>query len=576
MLPKWFKEARFGMFIHWGLYSALGGLWKGQEMTYIGEWIQARFRIPNEEYGKLAETFNPVKFDADEWIRTAAAAGVKYIVYTSKHHDGFAMYHSKVSSYNIYDASPFKRDPLAELADACRKYGVRLGIYYSQNLDWHEHDGGDPGPDQPLNGGMMSWGNDWDFPDFEKKDFRRYFENKVKPQIRELLTNYGEVSVLWCDCPMNMKAEFSQELRALVKELQPNCIINQRIGNNCNDYAGLGDNQLPVDRRNDTREAPVTLNHTWGFKWKDQAWKTPQTIVQTLASLASRNANLLLNVGPMPDGSWPDGTKNVFAGITPWMQEHGDAIFASASNPFAVDLPFGCCTVTGTRLNLFVDQAVPEIELNGILSKVVSASVSFVQEGETLRLNTADLSDPMLACVTVTFDEVPRVRQDLLPQNGVLQIRPRNGEAIHGTAAAGNMNATVSADGEMEGNTHSSFGCDGSLQFWENPSDKILWNVVLPAGRYRILLETRNRATWDANAQWFGSRKVAWQLGSDLSDVVELTRESGTGGSGVSCLGECAFATDFQGDFVLRTEEVLSEDAGNMDMIGLRFVKIAQ
>ena len=117
MLPKWFEEARFGMFIHWGLYAALGGLWKGQEMTYIGEWIQARFRIPNEEYGKLAEMFNPVKFDADEWIRTAAAAGVKYIVYTSKHHDGFAMYHSKVSSYNIYDATPFKRDPLAELAE---------------------------------------------------------------------------------------------------------------------------------------------------------------------------------------------------------------------------------------------------------------------------------------------------------------------------------------------------------------------------------------------------------------------------------------------------------------------------
>ncbi|MBQ7393813.1 MAG: alpha-L-fucosidase [Lentisphaeria bacterium] len=575
MLPKWFEEARFGMFIHWGLYAALGGFWKGQEMTYIGEWIQARFRIPNEEYAKLAETFDPVKFNADEWIRTAAEAGVKYIVYTSKHHDGFAMYHSKVSSYNIYDATPFKRDPLAELAEACRKYGVRLGIYYSQNLDWHEPDGGDPGPGYPSNGGMMSWGNDWDFPDYDKKNFRRYFENKVKPQIRELLTNYGEVSVLWCDCPLDMKPEFSQELRAFVKELQPNCIINQRIGNNCQDYGGLGDNQLPIDRRKDTRESPVTLNHTWGYKKNDHAWKTPQHIVRTLASLAARNANLLLNVGPMPDGDWPEGTKNVFAGITPWIREHADAIFGSGSNPFAVDMPFGCCTVSGKNLNLFVDQDVPEIVLNGILSKVVSATVPFTQDGEVLRLDTTGLSDPLLACVTVTFDEVPQVRQDLIPQNGVLHIRPRNGEAIHGEDAAESGNTTVSADGEKEGSKHSSFGRDGSLQFWDNPADRIVWPVILPAGRYRILLETRNRATWDAHAEWFGDRKAAWQLG-DLAGETELVRESGEGGSGVSCLAECELASEFRGDFMLRTAEVLSENAVHMDLIGVRFVKVAQ
>lgn len=572
MLPKWFEEARFGMFIHWGLYAALGGLYKDQEMTYIGEWIQARFRIPNAEYGKLAETFNPVKFDADEWIRTAAAAGVKYIVYTSKHHDGFAMYHSKVSSYNIYDATPFKRDPLAELAEACRKYGVRLGIYYSQNLDWHEPDGGDPGPSYPPNGNMMTWGNDWDFPDYDKKDFRRYFEGKVKPQIRELLTNYGEVSVLWCDCPLDMKPEFSQELRALVKELQPNCIINQRIGNNCNDYSGLGDNQLPVDRRNDTREAPVTLNHTWGFKWRDQEWKTPEQIVRTLSSLASRNANLLLNIGPMPDGSWPDGTKKVFAGITPWVQKNGDAIFASSPNPFPVDLPFGSCTVTGNRMHFFIEKPVPSIELNGICSKVVSATVPFTQNGEVLHLETADLDQEMLARVTVTFEEVPQIRQELIPQNGVLKLRPRNGEAFHGKAAAGSAQETVSADGELEGGVHSSFGRDGSLINWGNPADSIAWGVTLPAGRYQILLETRNLASWDAHAGWFGDRKVAWTMG-DFSGETVLTRVSGTGASGESLIGECEFAEDFTGELVLRTVEILSEDAANMNLTGLCFVK---
>lgn len=572
MLPKWFEEARFGMFIHWGLYAALGGLYKDQEMTYIGEWIQARFRIPNAEYGKLAETFNPVKFDADEWIRTAAAAGVKYIVYTSKHHDGFAMYHSKVSSYNIYDATPFKRDPLAELAEACRKYGVRLGIYYSQNLDWHEPDGGDPGPSYPPNGNMMTWGNDWDFPDYDKKDFRRYFEGKVKPQIRELLTNYGEVSVLWCDCPLDMKPEFSQELRALVKELQPNCIINQRIGNNCNDYSGLGDNQLPVDRRNDTREAPVTLNHTWGFKWRDQEWKTPEQIVRTLSSLASRNANLLLNIGPMPDGSWPEGTKKVFAGITPWVQKNGEAIFASSPNPFPVDLSFGSCTVTGNRMHLFIEKPVSSIELNGICSKAVSATVPFTQNGEVLRLETADLDHAMLARVTVTFEDVPQIRQELIPQNGVLKLRPRNGEAIHGKAVSGSAQETVSADGELEGGIHSSFGRDGALVNWGNPADSIVWGVTLPAGRYQILLETRNLASWDAHAEWFGGRKVAWTMG-DFSGEVELTRISGTGASGESLIGECEFAGDFTGELVLRTSAILSEDAANMNLTGLCFVK---
>ncbi|MBO5689129.1 MAG: alpha-L-fucosidase, partial [Lentisphaeria bacterium] len=346
----------------------------------------------------------------------------------------------------------------------------------------------------------------------------------------------------------------------------------QRIGNNCNDYSGLGDNQLPVDRRNDTREAPVTLNHTWGFKWRDQEWKTPEQIVRTLSSLASRNANLLLNIGPMPDGSWPEGTKKVFAGITPWVQKNGDAIFASSPNPFPVDLPFGSCTVTGNRMHLFIEKPVSSIELNGICSKAVSATVPFTQNGEVLRLETADLDHAMLARVTVTFEDVPQIRQELIPQNGVLKLRPRNGEAIHGKAVSGSAQETVSADGELEGGIHSSFGRDGSLVNWGNPADSIVWGVTLPAGRYQILLETRNLASWDAHAEWFGGRKVAWTMG-DFSGEVELTRISGTGASGESLIGECEFAGDFTGELVLRTSAILSEDAANMNLTGLCFVK---
>lgn len=164
-------------------------------MEYIGEWLQARFRIPDAEYAALAEQFDPTAFDAEEIVRRFRDAGIRYVVFTAKHHDGFAMYHSRVSRFNIVDATPFRRDPLAELAAACRKFGLRLGIYYSHCLDWHEKDGGDPGPDAPKNKGM-SWGNDWDFPDREAKDFDTYFREKAIPQLTELLSRYGEISLL--------------------------------------------------------------------------------------------------------------------------------------------------------------------------------------------------------------------------------------------------------------------------------------------------------------------------------------------------------------------------------------------
>src|SRR5450759_2976442 len=184
----WLQDARFGLFIHWGLYSVLSGDWKGKRMEYLGEWIMSKFRIPNAEYSQLARQFNPQAFDADEWVRLAKATGMRYLVFTAKHHEGFAMYHSKCDPYNIVDATPFGRDPLKELAEACQRHGLTLGLYYSQDLDWHEPNGGDPGPDVVDNFGM-SWGNDWDFPNYPVKNYAQYFNAKVKPQIRELLTH---------------------------------------------------------------------------------------------------------------------------------------------------------------------------------------------------------------------------------------------------------------------------------------------------------------------------------------------------------------------------------------------------
>lgn len=280
-----FKRRRLGIFFHWGLYSMLGGRWKGVEMDYIGEWAQSYFRIPNAEYAELAARFNPVGFDAEEWIRRIADMGAKYIVFTTKHHDGFAMYHSRADSFNIVDATPFGRDPLRELADACGRHGVALGIYYSQNLDWHHPDGRDPGPDQPKNLFGMSWGNDWDYPDYGRKDFQRYFRQKCLPQVRELLTGYGPVCEFWCDCGFNMSEDESRELSDMIHGLQPGCVINSRISpdSRFRDFASLGDNQDMHGRSSEPVESPITLNDTWGFKHSDQNWKSPRLIAERMA-----------------------------------------------------------------------------------------------------------------------------------------------------------------------------------------------------------------------------------------------------------------------------------------------------
>ena len=302
----WFKEAQYGMMVHWGLYALLGGEWKGRVMPGIAEWAQSYFRIPIAEYSRLATAFNPLYFNADEWVQIARDAGMKYIVFTSKHHDGFAMFHSKVSKYNIVDATPFKRDVVGELAEACRKHGLKLGLYYSQDLDWHEPDGGGYTHGNTWGGGTASWTNNWDYPDKDKKDFARYFEGKAKPQIREILTQYGDICLVWFDIGFTPTKEQSNSLYDMVRALQPGCLINSRIGCGVCDYTSAGDNEIPNDDKGGMLyETPATINHTWGYKPTDQDWKTPETIRATREHLKKLGANYLLNVGPDALGRIP-------------------------------------------------------------------------------------------------------------------------------------------------------------------------------------------------------------------------------------------------------------------------------
>ena len=294
----WFKNAKFGLMVHWGLYSLPAGEWKGRRMPFIGEWAQSYFRIPNEEYGALAYVFNPILFDAESWARLAVDAGMQYLVVTSKHHDGFAMYHSRVDSYNICDSTPFRRDVIAELADACQKHRLKLGLYYSQDLDWHEPNGG--GYTQGhTNCGVMSWTNDWDFPENDKKDYARCFENKIKPQVDELLRNYGDICLIWFDTPLTVSPGQSLELFRMVKKLQPGCLVNSRLGNGLGDYRSMGDNEIPDQfMEGGLVETPATLNDTWGYKAFDQNWKPAEEVLRLKRHLNERGVNYLLNVGP--------------------------------------------------------------------------------------------------------------------------------------------------------------------------------------------------------------------------------------------------------------------------------------
>jgi len=318
----WFHEAKYGLFIHWGLYAIPAGEWKGARIPGIGEWIMNRARIPVAEYEALARQFNPVKFDADAWVRLASDAGMKYIVITAKHHDGFALFDSKVSRYDVVDATPFKRDVLKELAAACAKQSMRLGFYYSQAQDWHDPNGA---------------GNTWEFGPDEKKDFDKYLREKAEPQVRELLTGYGPVALVWFDTPRMMTASRAQRFTDIVRSLQPDTLIDGRLGA-AGDYVTTGDNVIPAAVQADAWEVPATINHTWGYRKDDHDWKSAGDITFKLLDIVSKGGNYLLNIGPMADGTMPPPSEYVLRTVGDWLKINGEAVYGAGSTPFGDEL----------------------------------------------------------------------------------------------------------------------------------------------------------------------------------------------------------------------------------------------
>ena len=351
---KWWREARFGLFIHWGLYSIPAGEWEGK--TDYAEWIRNQAQIPLKVYDKFVSKFNPVKFNAERWVRLAKDAGMKYIVITSKHHDGFCLFNSKYTGFDIM-STPFKKDVLKELSEACKKEGIRLCFYYSI-MDWHN-------PDYLPR-------REWETTRSTKgADFNRYVQY-MKNQLRELLTNYGNIGVLWFDGEWEntWNDKRGLDLYNYVRSLQPNIIINNRVGASRSGMEGFtegggfaGDFGTPEQQIPATGlpgvdwESCMTMNDHWGYNKNDHNFKSAKEILQMLADIASKGGNYLLNIGPTAEGVFPPESVERLHKIGEWMEINGESIYKTSASPFT-KLDWGRCTqknINGnTRLYLHV------------------------------------------------------------------------------------------------------------------------------------------------------------------------------------------------------------------------------
>jgi len=400
----WWREARFGMFIHWGLYAVPAGTWNGKQIGGIGEWIMHNAKIPVKDYEKLTAQFNPVKFDADQWVSIAKNAGMKYIVITSKHHDGFAMFQSQASPYNIYDATPFKRDPLKELAAACQKQGIKLGFYYSQAQDWH-HPGG------------AAAGGHWDKA--QDGDMTEYIRKIAVPEVKEILTNYGPIAVLWWDTPCDMTKERAEMLLPLLK-LQPGIITNNRLGGGYHGDTETPEQFIPPTGFPDRDwETCMTMNNTWGYKSYDNKWKPTEVLIRNLIDIASKGGNYLLNVGPTAEGLIPAASVERLAEVGKWMKVNGEAIYGTSASPFK-KLPWGRCTQKPGKLYLHVfDWPKGDLVVPGLKNRVAKAyllsdasraalPVAAGENGVSVKL-PADAPDKIASVVVLEIEGQPEV-----------------------------------------------------------------------------------------------------------------------------------------------------------------------
>ena len=465
---KWMREARFGMFIHWGLYAVPAGTWQGKRIGGIGEWIMNTAKIPVDAYAALANQFDPTKFDADKWAQIAKDAGMKYMVITAKHHDGFAMFHSLTDSYNIYDATPFKRDPIAELSAACAKRGIKFGVYYSQAQDWH-HPGG------------AAYGGHWD-PAAQDGDLHEYVRKVAAPQVSELITRYHP-AVLWWDTPVPMTPEDIRLLTASFAS-EPGLIANNRLGNGVPGDTETPEQFIPATGyKGRDWETCMTINDTWGYKSYDTNFKPADMLLHNLIDIASKGGNYLLNVGPDATGTIPAPEVERLLRVGTWMHKNGSSVYGTTASPYR-RLPFdGRATVKGKSLFLNVfTWPDGDLVLTGLKTPVREARIvatgqklTIVANGDgSINIAKPSAVDPMSTAIELKLAGAPVVEE----------------AEISISAAANGAYRLAATDATLDGDSIKLE--NQNIGFWTNQKDGVSWKIKVKQGapaRYSASIE---------------------------------------------------------------------------------------
>jgi len=411
---KAWNDARFGLFMHWGVYATFGGEYNGTDhgkecANASAEHIFKTGDMPVEEYRQAARNFNPIHFDPDEWVTMAKDAGMKYMVLTAKHHDGFGLFDSKASDWNIVHASDYKKDLIKDYVDACHKQGMLVGFYYSHNADWF-HNASSPRQSRSA-------------PRPQSMEYKEF----VMIQLKELLTQYGKIDILWFDTPSKTDIEFNKSCAAMVRKYQPECIINGRIGHDLGDYVSGGDRAVVEPGKQGYKESIMTMRLNWGYDKNDDFWKSSDELIAMLSQSACRGSNFMLNIGPTPLGTFPPEDRARLNALGKWMKINGEAIYSTEGSPFPKEYSWGSFTFNPDTRKVYLhlyNWTGGDITVEGIDSKVAKAY--FLDNGDALEFSRNGGSNDLNISLPVLSKE-KSLRIIALELEGDLKTDPANG-----------------------------------------------------------------------------------------------------------------------------------------------------
>lgn len=494
-----FEWGNYAMFIHWGLFSHLGNVWNGKTYYGIGEWMMDvnMANADKNEYKAVARSFNPTNFDALKIAQLAKDAGMKYIIITSKHHDGFAMYHSLCDKFNIVDDTPFGRDPMKELAEACKQLGLGFGFYYSHNQDWTT-----PGASGASK--VDAEGN--------VKTFDDYFNTKCLPQVEEITKNYGDIELIWFDTPGDIPQKYVQKLVDVVHKNQPGALVSGRVGYNLGDYQTLGDMEVPLENIEGLWESVDVTNDVWGYAWYDQNWKSPKQILKNLISTIARGGTYMLNIGPDGLGDIPEFMSKALQASGKWIARYPQVVYGTEPSPWKHALPWGDVVKQGNKLylNVYEWPTSGKLYLPGLKTEIISAGIlngkkqqriKYEKEGSWTVFDIPYRKpDPMITVIELVMkdDVVVDTTQALDPEIGLKELSVK-------FATPTDCHVYKSSWMEKFGEWKHVY-CVSDL----NQGGSIAWAIdVKEAGIYHIDLKVR------------GNKRIIWKIETDEGNMVQ-------------------------------------------------------